>query len=86
MANSSAGNVRFVDTNDTTLADAKKICGIKYIGAASSSVTIKDGSATGNILWTDNGSTTKFEEVAIQVGSGIHVAVVGTASVYIYLK
>jgi hypothetical protein len=86
MANAREGNVIYCDTDDSTFADAKNICGIKYIGAASSSITIKAGSSSGNSLWEESASTNVFNEVCIHSPDGIHITVGGTATVYIYLK
>lgn len=87
MANHSASNVRFVDTDDTTLGTRIGIVGIKYIaGGGSTSVIIRDENSSGDILWTEDGSADKFEEVRIEATKGIHITIADSASVYIYLR
>ena len=86
MANYSSANVIFVDTTAFTYAGSVRICGIKYVGASTSSLTIRgNASSTGPILWTDPGTTTKFEQIEIVDNKGIYVELTGTASVFIYL-
>lgn len=85
MANAREGNVIFVDTT-AAFTDAKTICGIKYIGASTSSLTIRGEDSSGGILWKDTGTTTIFDNVEIRCNDGIHVTVTGTATAYIYLR
>lgn len=86
MANSYTGNVIFVDTNDSTFSYAKNICGIKYIGNTSGTLTIKADSSGGSVLWYGDGATDFFDEVEIRSSGGIHVALTNGASAYIYLE
>lgn len=86
MANSRAGNVILVDTTATTVAEAIEISAIKYIGASTSSVTLKAGTSSGNVLWEESATTNVFNEVQIREKDGVHVVITGTAKVYLYLK
>lgn len=86
MANTYSGNVIFCDTS-AAFPQATRICGIKYLGAATSSATVRgEASATGTILWSDDNTTDLFEQVEIRDSKGIYVALTGTATVFIYLK
>lgn len=86
MANSFSGNVIFVDTS-ASFPYAKNIESVKYVGAASSSATIKgNADSSGPTLWTDNSSSTTTYETCIRDCQGVYVAITGTAAVYIHLK
>ena len=87
MANTLAGNVIFVDTS-AAFDYCKNIDGIKFLGgSAGSSITIRSDSSTGNVLWQGLSSVgVVFDEVKIRNNTGMHVEVVGTASVLIYQK
>lgn len=85
MANAREGNVIFVDTT-AAFPDAKSICGIKYIGASTSSVTIRGEGASGGIMWAETATTNVFDNVEIRCNDGIHVTIAGTAGAYIYLR
>lgn len=86
MANYTSANVIFVDTS-AAFPQAKRIDSIRYVGANTSSVTIRgNASASGPILFTDATTTTNwYPEMEIRDGDGVYVAVTGTASAYIYL-
>jgi hypothetical protein len=87
MANSRAKNVYLVDTDATTLSQNLTICGIKYIGAAASSVTIKDESSAGAVLWEENATTNVWNpDLDIKSSKGIYIAITGTAKVYLYVE
>lgn len=86
MANSRAGNVVVVDTTGTTVAEGIHIVGIKYIGAASGTATLKAGSSSGNPLWEESGTANVFNQVDIKEKDGVHVILGTTAKVYLYLK
>lgn len=85
MANHRSGNVDYVDTTDTSLADVKDVCGIKYIGAASGTATVKSLS-DGEILWQESGTANVFNEVEIRDQAGIEVEVTNSAAVFVYRK
>lgn len=85
MSNTRAGNVIVVDTS-AQFIDATRICGVRYEAGTTSSVTIKEGSSSGNVLYFVDGSTDLFEEVEIRSMQGIYVTMAGTgAKAYIYL-
>lgn len=86
MANAKEGNVIYVDTDDTTLASAKYVEAIKYIGNTSGTATIKAGTSSGDLMWEESGTANVFNEVCIHSPDGLHVAVTNGAKVYIYLK
>ena len=84
MANSRGNNVLFCDTDNTQYAENIRIKSIKYIGASTSSATIRKKDASGAIVWTEDGSADKVDEVCIVAPQGIWVDITGTAAVYIY--
>lgn len=91
MANSKAENVIRIDTDNSTFAGPLKICGIKWIAEGTTpTASIKaDTSASGVVLWESAvaADTEIFENVEIEVRSGIHVDLAGTGSVlYLYLE
>lgn len=87
MANASAKNVIFVDTNDTTLSRNLTICGIKYIGNTSGTATIKDESSAGAVLWEESGSANVWnQDIEIKANKGVHIALTNSAKVYLYIK
>jgi hypothetical protein len=86
MANASAENVLYIDTNNTPVPGPLKICGIKYLGAATSSVILRSKDASGAILWSEDGTTDIFEDPEIKASDGIYVNITGPAAVFIYLE
>lgn len=87
MANTYTANVIYCDTNASIFPQAKSICGVKYIGASTSSVTLRgNASATGATLYYENASTNIMDPVEIRDNAGIYVGITGTAAVYIYLE
>ena len=86
MANSEQKNVFFVDTTAATRSGPVVIKGIQYIGAASGTCAITDGtSGSGDPLWAFNGASDAFADVSIRANDGFHVAVTNSAEVYVYL-
>ena len=87
MANYQSANVIFVDTS-AAFPNAKRICGVRYVGAAASSASIKaDANSSGAVLWTDTATTSAwYPELEIRDNNGVYVTITGTASVYIYLE
>jgi hypothetical protein len=88
MANTRNGNVWFVDTDNTVLPGPLKITGIKYIGAATSSASLKAGTTAGPELWRETATSNVFDEVEIICNeqAGVHVDLTGTAVIFIYLE
>lgn len=87
MANASADNVMFIDTDNTTIPGPVRIKSIKYIGASTSSVSLKQGTTSGTVLWTENASTNVFNgEVCIRTSGDVFVDITGTAAIYVYLE
>lgn len=86
MANTRNGNVIYVDTN-AAFADVRGICGIKYIGNTSGTANVRgDASASGELLWEEEGTANILDDVEIRCSTGIYVTVTNGAVVYIYLK
>lgn len=85
MANYRRGNVVFVDTTDSVLADVRNVKAVKYIGNTSGTANIKCAS-TGSVLWQADGANDIFEEVCIRNSSGIEVEVTNGATVFVYMK
>lgn len=86
MANAYSANVVFVDTDATALPYAKRICGIKYIGNASGTLTIKSNGATGGkVIWEESGATNVYNQVEIVDTLGVFVNLTNGAKVYLYL-
>lgn len=85
MANARARNVIFIDSTGT-FQGARKVRAVKYYGAITSSVTIREKDSSGTVLWKEDGSGDVFQEVLIESPDGIHVTVTGTAEAHIYLK
>ena len=85
MANTRAGNVIKCDTT-ATFTDAKQICGIKYIGAASGTAVITDAGGSGNNLWVESGTTNQWNDAEIVANDGVTVTVTNSAIVYLYLE
>lgn len=87
MANTRTENVWFIDTDNTVIDLPITIKSIKYIGAAASAVSIKTGSTSGAVLWTESATTNVFDgEVCIRAKSPIHIDITGTAAIYLYLE
>lgn len=68
MANSRAGNVIRIDETDTTLAGIHDICDIMYQG---SGVEIREGSASGPLVWESDMSMCC--QAKIRVTGGLHI-------------
>jgi hypothetical protein len=87
MANASAGNVRYVDTDGTTFSGPMRICGIKYIGNTSGTAIIRTGltAGAGARMWEGEGATDFFEDAEIVANDGINIALTNGAVLYIYL-
>lgn len=85
MANTREGNVIRIDTS-AAFADVKRVCGIKYVGAASGTAEVRgDALVGGDLLWQHSGNVLAFEEVEITSPGGIYVTVTNSAVVYIYV-
>jgi hypothetical protein len=85
MANYRSANVIFIDTS-AAFTDYKKIVGVKYIGNASGTASIKsNGSSSGDILWEESGASNVFNQVEIRDSRGVYVTVTNSAKVYLYL-
>jgi hypothetical protein len=87
MANTRSANVIIVDTS-AAYPDVKNVRSIKYIGATTSTASIKSGaSSSGTVLWEESASTNVMNSnVEIRDPEGIYVTITGTAKVYLYLK
>lgn len=85
MANSYDGNVHRIDTTDTELPATRSVKGVKYVGAASGTATIKE-LGSGNTLWEHSGDVIIFDDVCIRADKGIEVEVTNGAVVYVYEK
>jgi hypothetical protein len=87
MANSRVGNVIFVDTTGYTLDQTVTIGYVKYIGNASGTAIITQGtSGSGSPVWQEAGTNNlPADEICARV-DGIHVAITNSAKVYIYLE
>lgn len=83
MATTGANVKRVTSTESVT--DAKHIVGIKVITDGTGTVTMRDGSASGNIIWEETINQRKFEQVDIRAQQGVHLTIVATATVYLYL-
>lgn len=84
MANTAGGNVHHVDTNDTTLAGVRVIKSIMYVGNASGTAVIKQGTSSGNVLYKCKGATDiPSGTLDIRATSGIHIALTNGAEVII---
>ena len=87
MANSYSGNVIYVDTTGYTYSGHAKICAVKYIGNASGTAVITQGtSGSGAPVWQESGTANLSVDPIEAVCDGFHVAVTNSAKVYIYLK
>jgi hypothetical protein len=86
MANSYTGNVQFVDTTGTTLAFISNVCGVKYIGNASGTATIKAGSTSGAVVWEESGASNVFNQVDFRCSDGLYVTLTNGAKIYIYFE
>lgn len=88
MANSVNANVYFIDTDNTVLPGPIRIVGIKYIGASTSSASLKAGTTSGSELWRETSSSNVFDEVHIEVQeqAGVHVDITGTAAIFVYVE
>lgn len=85
MATTSGSSVRRLTSTDT-IADATHIKGIKIISDGTGTATIRDQSASGSIVWEEStANQSKFEQVDIRASQGVHVTIVATATVYLYL-
>lgn len=87
MANTQAGNVIRVDTS-AAFTETRRIRAVRYIGASTSSGTIKGGgTSSGNLLWEETASTNVYTpDVEIYDADGVYVTITGTAVVYLYLE
>jgi len=87
MANARKGNVIFVDTTGYTLDQTVVIGSVKYIGAATGTAVITDGtSGSGMTVWKESGTANlTVDEICAKV-DGFHVAVANSAQVIIYLE
>lgn len=85
-------NVIRLTSDGTASADISgtvMIRGIRFQAGSSSSLTIRDGSASGNIIYFVDGANDLYEEVRINASQGVNVALVNASSdliVYLYLK
>lgn len=88
MANTRNGNVVFIDTDNTVLPGPLKVVGVKYIGAATSSASLKAGTTAGPELWRETSTGNVFDDVCITVKepAGLHVDLTGTAVIFVYLE
>lgn len=86
MANARDCNVIFVDTTAYTYALPARICGIKYIGAASGTALIKHAATGGVQIYAASGSTDVYDNVEINAKDGLYVEVASGAKLYIYLE
>lgn len=85
MANTLGGNVWHVDTDNTTLADVRVIKAIQYVGAASGTVVIKQGTSSGNVLFKCKGTPDMHcGPLDIRCKDGIHIAITNSAECIIY--
>lgn len=87
MANSYSGNVIYVDTTGYTYSGHAKICAVKYIGHASGTAAITQGtSGSGAPVWQESGTSNQAVDAIEAVCDSFHVAVANSAKVYIYLE
>lgn len=87
MANSYSGNVIYVDTTGYTYSGRVVIYGVKYIGNASGTAVITQGtSGSGAHVWQEHGTANLSVDPIEAVCDGFHVAVTNSAKVYIYLE
>lgn len=86
MSNTRSANVIIVDTS-AQFSENSQICGIKYIGAASGTASIKADSTSGVVVWEEAGTANVWNpEVELQMRNGFYVTVTNSAKVYIYLE
>lgn len=85
MSNTTTGNVYRIDTTNTVLSGLRRICAIKYVGAASGTATIKNA-AGDQTIWEHAGNVIAFEEVKLRLVEGIEVEVTNSAVVYLYVE
>lgn len=87
MANSVANNVVYIDTTGYTYNGPLEIRSIKYIGAASGTAVITQGtSGSGAKLWEEAGTANVFNgDVELAAKDGIHVAIAAGVKLYLYL-
>lgn len=84
MANHKEGNVIYVDTN-AAFTEVRKIKAIKYIGNTSGTANIRgNASASGDLLWEEEGTANILDEITIESHGGIYVTLTNGAVVYIY--
>lgn len=87
MANAKTENVIFCDTSTTTYSGPQKIKSIKYIGNASGTATIKNGSTAGDVIWEESGASNVWNpDVGLRAMNGIYVTLTNSAKLYIYLE
>ncbi len=85
MANAREGSVWYIDTSDTTIPGRVTVCGIKYIGNASGTASIKDTNSSGDLMWEESGTANVFNPVCFTTNNGINITLTNSAKVYIYL-
>jgi hypothetical protein len=85
MANTRAGNVIRIDTS-ADFSDVRDIVAIKYIGAASGTATIKRENTSGDIMWSESGTTNIFNEVQMRSPDGFRFEVTNSAVLLIYCR
>lgn len=69
---------------------ARKLCGYSLVGSGKVTMKIRDGNASGAVLWEDSGISAKvfnFNEDCLEFYKGMHVKVIGTGgTAYLLLE